>query len=241
MSKQIRLDKYLADMGIGTRSQAKAMIRKGRVLVNGVPVRSADQKVSCEDHVIADGKAVAYMDYEYVMLHKPAGVISATEDKYQRTVLDLIGTSKRKDLFPVGRLDKDTEGLLLLTNDGALAHDLLSPKKHVEKCYYAKVRGVVTEEDIQQFAQGLDIGEEKRTLPAKLQIQKSDLISEVCITICEGRFHQIKRMFESVGKEVLYLKRLTMGSLTLDEALPPGSWRRLTKSEIDHLKERGNE
>ena len=150
----------------------------------------------------------------------------------------MITDAARKDLFPVGRLDKDTEGLLLLTNDGALAHDLLSPKKHVDKCYYAKVRGEVTAEDVQRFADGLDIGDEKKTLPAILEILDSGSISEVKITICEGRYHQIKRMFEAVDKEVLYLKRFSMGPLLLDETLKPGAYRRLTDKEIAQLKER---
>lgn len=169
------------------------------------------------------------------MLHKPAGVISATEDSKEKTVLDLIETKKRKDLFPVGRLDKDTEGLLLITNDGELAHRLLSPKKHVEKVYYAKIQGIVTEEDILAFAEGVDIQEAQLTRPALLKILKAGDISEILLTICEGKFHQVKRMFEAVGKQVLYLKRLEMGPLKLDDTLKPGEYRELTEKEKEVL------
>ena len=169
------------------------------------------------------------------MLNKPAGVISATEDAAARTVLDLIATKKRKDLFPVGRLDKDTEGLLLITNDGELAHRLLSPKKHVDKVYFARIAGRVTEEDREAFAIGVDIGDEKLTLPAELRILCSDEVSEIELTIREGRFHQVKRMFEAVGKEVIYLKRLSMGQLVLDDSLNVGAYRELTKEELKLL------
>ena len=165
------------------------------------------------------------------MLHKPAGVISASEDPKQKTVIDLLNERKRKDLFPVGRLDKDTEGLLLITNDGDLAHRLLHPKKHVDKTYLAKIRGEATQEMVEAFAQGLDIGDDKPTLPAKMEILSVGEESQVTITIREGRFHQIKRMVEAVGSEVLYLKRLSMGPLTLDEDLPLGQYRPLTEGE----------
>ena len=166
------------------------------------------------------------------MLHKPAGVVSATEDNREKTVLDLVRPEDRKNgLFPVGRLDKDTEGLLLLTDDGELAHRLLSPKKHVDKTYYAKIDGQVTEEHVKQFREGLDIGDEKKTLPAVLTILLSGPVSEIEVTIHEGRFHQIKRMFEAVGCKVTYLKRLSMGSLVLDETLPPEEYRPLTEAE----------
>jgi 16S rRNA pseudouridine516 synthase len=170
------------------------------------------------------------------MLHKPAGVVSATEDPVSRTVLDLIRDKQRKDLFPVGRLDKDTEGLLLITNDGVLAHQLLSPKKHVDKVYFARVNGKVTAEDQTAFSAGVDIGEEALTLPAKLNILKSDETSEIELTIQEGKYHQVKRMFEAVGKEVIYLKRLSMGSLVLDPKLAPGDYRELTDDELESLK-----
>ena len=183
------------------------------------------------------GQMVAYAEYEYYMLNKPAGVVSATEDKKDSTVLDLIDEKQRKDLFPVGRLDKDTEGLLLITNDGELAHQLLSPKKHVDKVYFARIDGKVTEEDRRRFAEGLEIGEEKLTLPAYLEILKSEEISEIRLTIREGKFHQVKRMFHAVGKEVIYLKRLQMGSLVLDPRLALGEYRELTGQELEALRD----
>lgn len=232
----LRLDKFLADMNTGTRSELKKAIRAGRVKVNDLVVKKPEEKVDPEkDTVTYDGQVVRYSEYEYWMLHKPAGVVSATQDKKQSTVLDLLPEGARKDLFPVGRLDKDTEGLLLITNDGDLTHRLLAPGKHVDKCYYAKIDGRVTEEDVQKFAEGMDIGDEKLTMPSRLKILRSDMISEIQITIQEGRFHQIKRMFEAVDKEVVYLKRLSMGSLVLDESLPIGEARKLTDKELEEL------
>ena len=188
---------------------------------------------------MANGQPVSYVSYEYYMLNKPAGVISATEDRKDTTVLDLIKDKKRKDLFPVGRLDKDTEGLLLITNDGDLAHRLLAPKKHVDKVYYAKIRGKVTEEDVKQFEKGLNIGTENKpemTRPASLEILTSADESQIRLTIHEGKFHQVKRMFLAVGKEVTYLKRERMGTLCLDENLKPGEYRPLTKEEMEHVR-----
>ena len=232
----IRLDKYLADMGIGTRSRIKKEIRSGQVIVNGKPICRPELKINTDqDEVLFQGEPVTYEEYEYYMLNKPAGVISAASDRQETTVVDLIKDRKRDDLFPVGRLDKDTEGLLIITNNGELAHRLLSPKKHVDKVYFAKVKGIVTEDDIECFAQGLDIGDEKPTLPAELVICSSDEISGILLTIREGRFHQVKRMFQAVGKEVVYLKRLRMGGITLDDRLKPGEYRRLTEEEVDRL------
>ena len=232
----IRLDKYLADMSIGTRTEVKKLIRQGKVAVDGLIVKNPDIKVDTgTQNVTYNGIAVTYETYEYYMLNKPAGVISATSDKTEKTVLDLIDSKKRKDLFPVGRLDKDTEGLLLITNDGELAHRLLSPKKHVDKLYYAKVEGTVGMEDIDAFAKGLDIGEGEYTKPAKLIVLKSDVISEIELSIQEGKFHQVKRMFEAVGKKVIYLKRLEMGTLKLDEGLALGEYCPLTQKEIEEL------
>ena len=226
---KLRLDKYLADMGIGTRTEVKKAITKGQVRVNEETVKRPEIKIDTEkDHVFYQGQMVAYAEYEYYMLNKPAGVVSATEDKNDSTVLDLIDEKQRKDLFPVGRLDKDTEGLLLITNDGELAHQLLSPKKHVDK---------VTEEDVRRFTEGLEIGEEKPTLPAHLEILKSEEISEIRLTIREGKFHQVKRMFHAVGKEVIYLKRLQMGSLLLDPRLALGEYRELTGQELEALRD----
>lgn len=232
----LRLDKYLADMGCGTRSQIKQEIRKGSVSVNGQPSVRPEQKVdSQKDQIHFRGCPVSYTEYEYYMLNKPAGVVSATKDPKEKTVLDLIESKVRNDLFPVGRLDKDTEGLLLITNDGALSHRLLSPKKHVDKVYFARVEGIVTEEDTSKFREGLDIGDEKPTMPAELNILSSGSVSEVRIVIHEGRFHQIKRMFAAVGKQVVYLKREKMGTLSLDETLNPGEYRKLTESEVTDL------
>ncbi len=238
MAKQLRLDKYLADMGIGTRSGLKLWIRKGRVTVNGLVCNRPEQKVAAgKDVVCFDDTCLEYTKYVYYMLHKPAGVVSATTDNLNKTVLELIKDHNIKDLFPVGRLDKDTEGLLLITNDGELAHRLLSPRKHVDKVYYARVRGAVTEKEEKIFTAGVDIGEESLTLPAKLKILNSEDISEVELTIREGKFHQVKRMFEAVGKEVIYLKRLSMGTLILDERLAPGEYRELTEKELEALKQ----
>lgn len=242
MKKQMRLDKYLAQMSIGTRSQVKQMVRKGQVCVNGTVVKKPEYKVDPnQDQVVADGVKTKYVHEEYIMLNKPSGVVSATKDPREKTVLDLIDGQKRKDLFPAGRLDKDTEGLLLLTSDGELAHRLLSPKKHVDKTYYARIQGRVTNEDVKVFLKGLDIGDEKPALPAVLQVLIEGEISEILITIQEGRFHQVKRMFRAVDKKVVYLKRISMGSLVLDETLMPGQYRNLTEEEIQRLKEEQNE
>lgn len=237
----MRLDKYLADMGEGTRQEVKKYIRRGSVTVNGELVRSPERKVDERDQVCLDGRKVSYAAEEYFMLNKPAGVVSATEDKRDRTVLDLIQYKKRKDLFPVGRLDKDTEGLLLITNDGALSHRLLSPRHHVDKTYYVEVQGHVTEENRAAFQRGVNIGTEEEplvTMPARLEIlEAGQSLSRVRLTIREGKFHQVKRMFLSQRMEVSYLKRESMGSLRLDDSLAPGEYRPLTEHEIKRLKE----
>lgn len=236
----LRLDKVLADMQAGTRSQVKELIRKKRITVNGDIVTKPEFKVDTDkDTIFLDDKCLSYTEYEYYMLNKPAGVISATEDKSQQTVIDLIKTRKRKDLFPVGRLDKDTEGLLLITNDGALAHNLLSPGKHVDKTYYSIVKGRIDKNIVDTFAKGLIVDKELTAMPSKLEIisYNSDKdCSEVNITIQEGKFHQIKRMFAAVGSEVLFLKRLSFGSLGLDNTLKPGEYRSLTETEVNLLK-----
>ena len=236
----IRLDKYLADMQVGTRREVKKLIRAGKVQVGGHVCKNADEKFDPEQtDVMVDHVLVGYAAYEYFMLNKPKGCVSATEDNRYPVVLDYISQHKRKDLFPVGRLDLDTEGLLLITNDGALAHELLSPSKHIPKTYEAKIDGIVTQADTELFAQGMDIGEKKPTKPAELIILKANVISHVQITIYEGKFHQIKRMFEKVGKPVLELKRISMGALVLDEQLKPGEYRALTEKEINYLRQRG--
>lgn len=233
----IRLDKFLTEVGIGTRSEVKKYIRQGLVTIDSVPAQKPEQKIDEKTaKVCFRGNEIVYAAYEYYLLYKPVGCVSATEDRLHKTVMDYLTDTVRKDLFPVGRLDLDTEGLLLITNDGALAHDLLSPSKHVEKTYYAKVKGRVTEDDVNRFKKGVDIGEEKPTKPAKLVIVSEGDISEIRLTITEGRFHQVKRMFEAVGKEVVYLKRLSMGSLVLPDDLAPGDYRSLTTQELEALR-----
>lgn len=232
----IRLDKYLADMGIGTRSEVKKLIFSGKVRVDGSICKRPEQKIDqTQAQVCVNQEQISYVEYEYFMLNKPKGVVSATTDSRYPTVLDCIKEHVRDDLFPVGRLDLDTEGLLLITNDGALSHTLLSPSHHIPKTYEALIDGFVTEEDIRSFAEGIDIGEKRITRPAELSILKADVISHIRVTIYEGKYHQIKRMFEACGKKVLELKRLSMGKLCLDETLSPGEYRRLTKEEIAYL------
>ncbi len=233
----IRLDKYLADMGAGTRSEVKQYLKKGLVTVNGQPEKRPERKIEeREDAVCFRGEPVVYARYAYLMFHKPAGCVTATRDSVHKTVLDYLEGASVKELFPVGRLDIDTEGLLLLTNDGPLCHALLAPGRHVEKTYFARVEGAVTEADILRFAEGLDIGDDKPAAPADLRILSSGEFSEILLTITEGRFHQVKRMFAAVGKRVVYLKRLSMGPLHLDETLRPGEYRALTEQEIAALK-----
>ena len=235
MEKAMRLDKFLADMNAGTRSELKRDIRKGLVTVGGSVVKDPGKNVDpMTDEVCYRGKKIQYETFVDYMLNKPAGLISATDDKRMKTVIDLLPEDRRRDLFPVGRLDTDTEGLLLITNDGELAHRLLSPRPHVDKKYYARIRGVVTGEDSLAFARGIPL-KDFTCMPAELVIEKSDQISEVLVTIREGKFHQIKRMFEALDKEVIYLKRLEMGSLILDEELAPGEFRRLTEEEFRNL------
>lgn len=231
----MRLDKLLAESGQGSRSEVKTYIKNGQVTVNGNIIQIPETKVQPEeDTIICKGKQLQYEPLVYYMLHKPQGVVSATEDNVSKTVIELLAGEKRTDLFPVGRLDKDTEGLLLITNDGQFAHDLLSPRKQVAKTYFARINGPVTEDEKIRFAQGLDIGDEKITLPAELQIagERSD---EVLVTITEGRYHQVKRMFAVFGQEVVYLKRISIGNLQLDDDLPLGAYRKLQKEEIDGI------
>ena len=231
----MRMEKFLAGQTGSTRKEVKEWLKKGLVFVNDEPIKKPELKVNPnEDVILLDGKVISYEPVVYYMFHKPAGCVSATKDNYDKTVLDFFKDSdKKKDLFPVGRLDKDTEGLLLVTNDGELSHNLLSPKKHVDKTYYVELDREITQEDADKLENGIDIGEKNVTLPARLE-----KISEKSyrITIREGKFHQIKRMFHAVGSEVVYLKRLSMGSLILDESLKPGQYRPLTKEEILNLK-----
>lgn len=250
--KEGRLDKYVAEGAGITRKEAKAALSKGRVLVNGKVCKIGDQKISSADVVTLDGKRLDAEEFLYLMLHKPAGVVSATEDHHDRTVLDLVreqqaenaedtGSSGfflgKREIFPVGRLDKDTEGLLLLTDDGELAHQLLSPKKHVDKVYFARLSGKVPEDAVTRFADGIWVGQEYQALPAKLEVISAEHdVSEVKVTLREGKFHQVKRMCHEIGCEVMYLKRLSMGELSLDETLLPGECRKLTEEELRLLK-----
>ncbi|MDD6614975.1 MAG: pseudouridine synthase [Lachnospiraceae bacterium] len=236
--KQIRIDKFLAECQAGTRSEVKQKIRKGLVTVNGRIVKVPEQKVSPDqDEIICGGVQMHYVSTEYVMLHKPSGCVTALRDDRYPTVMEYLGSGHRPDLAPVGRLDLDTEGLLILTNDGELAHRMLAPKSHVEKTYFAVIAGAVDEEDVQAFREGLDIGEKHLTLPAGLEILRSGEESEIHLTICEGKFHQVKRMFEARGKKVLYLKRISMGGIPLDPELAAGQWRPLTDDEITKLRQ----
>lgn len=237
-----RLDKFLANAGFGTRSEVKKLIKQKRVQVDGTIPKNGDIKIDPEkQQICVDGNEVSSQKHEYILLHKPAGYLTATKDAKDPTVMDLIDSRIKDRLFPVGRLDKDTEGLLLITDDGTLAHELLAPKKHVPKTYYAKISGKIPEQACEKFAEGLDIGDEKPTLPAELRILKNDLEgteSEIELTIHEGRFHQVKRMCHAVGCEVTYLKRISMGSLHLGDRLEKGAYRRLTAEEIENLKNR---
>lgn len=230
----MRLDKFLCDCNLGTRSQIKKDIKNGLVTVNDVMALKPEQHIDENlDRICYKGQPCAYEKFVYYMLHKPAGVVSATEDKHEQTVVDLLGQQKRDDLFPVGRLDKDTEGLLLITNDGPLAHDLTSPTKHVEKEYECHLAKPFDDRQKTQLEQGVDIGEKALTKPATVHVLEE---KKIVLTITEGKYHQVKRMLSAVGNEVIYLKRLRMGALKLDESLPKGSFRRLTEEEMENLR-----
>ncbi|MBU5362437.1 MAG: pseudouridine synthase [Enterococcus sp.] len=234
----MRLDKFLAEVGLGSRKEVKQLIKKGQIKVNQQTEKSDKKQIDPEkDQIEYQGEILHYQEFYYYLLHKPAGVVSATEDKHDQTVMDLFSpTDYRSDLFPVGRLDKDTEGLLLITNDGKLAHELLSPKKHVEKEYFAEVQGVMTAEDQQRFVEGILLDGEM-TLPAELLIDEAtENKSKVRIILHEGKFHQVKRMVKACGKEVTYLKRIRMGKLTLPQELLKGNYRPLTEVELKGLK-----
>ena len=235
----MRLDKFLVACSVGSRTEVKNFLKAGRVMVNGKKEKSAKLQINEErDEIRFDGQVLEYEEFVYYMMNKPQGVISATEDSKHRTVLDLLDDIARtKEVFPVGRLDIDTHGLLLLTNDGQLAHALLSPKRHVDKTYLAQVKGIMTQEDVEKFAQGIPL-KDFTCQPAKLELVALDTEknqSLVRVTIAEGKFHQIKRMVAYCGKEVVDLQRLTMGTLVLDENLELGEWRRLIKEELEVL------
>ncbi|HZG15794.1 MAG TPA: pseudouridine synthase [Candidatus Bathyarchaeia archaeon] len=235
--KRERLDKVLANMGLGTRKEVKALVKQKLIEVDGVIATDPGMHVIPEEQtILVEGEPLNYKRWVYVMLNKPPGVISATEDSRHETVVDLLPIEWADKVHPVGRLDIDTEGLLLLTNDGQLSHSLLSPKKKVDKEYYAKIRGQVTQHHIDEFAKGVTLDDGYHTMPAKLEILSSGEESEIKVTIMEGKFHQVKRMFAAFGLEVTYLKRLRMGTLVLDESLELGDYRELTEEELAGLR-----
>lgn len=240
MTKKERLDKILSNMGYGSRKDVQKIIKEGRVKVNDHIITKKDFKADpYEDIITVDGNEVMYREYIYIMMNKPQGVVSSTNDPINKTVLDIIDERYLIfNPFPVGRLDKDTEGLLLLTNDGKLAHEILSPKKGVEKTYYVEIYGVVEKKHKECFKQGIILDDGYKTLPAELEILESNIYSKAKISIKEGKYHQIKRMFEAINMEVVYLKRISMGLLKLDETLNPGEYRELTEEEIRILKEK---
>jgi len=232
----MRLDKFLSNQGIASRSQVKEYIRKGRVIVNEQVVKTSEQQIDeSKDRIYFDGELILYQKNIYIMLNKPQGVVSATMDNVHKTAFDLLKIANKKDLFIVGRLDLDTEGLLLITNDGELSHNLLSPKRHVSKTYQVIAEQPLTKEQIQKLEAGLDIGEEKLTLPARVQ-QITE--NEFYLSIVEGKFHQVKRMLQAVDNQVVFLKRVAIAGLKLDETLKAGEYRELTKDEYFQLTER---
>ncbi|WP_088103879.1 pseudouridine synthase [Halalkalibacter urbisdiaboli] len=233
----MRIDKLLANMGYGTRKEVKKVLKAGIVQVEGEVIKDGKTQIDPEEQTVTiRGEVVEYKPYLYLMLNKPQGVISATEDNEHQTVIDLLAFEHAVyDPFPVGRLDKDTEGLLLITNDGKFSHALMSPKRHVSKTYYARVRGEVTEGDVLSFKEGVTLEDGYVTKPADLTIKQSGSVSEIELTITEGKYHQVKRMFEAVGKKVTYLKRCSIGQLELDETLKLGEYRELTDAEYSLL------
>ena len=236
----MRLDKYLSEMGIASRSDLKKDIRKGLVFVNGEMIRDAGFSVTKDSTIQYKGKEIEYEELSYYMMNKPAGVLSSTEDRKQKTVLDLFLDTHRKDLFPVGRLDKDAEGLLLIMNAGKLAHTLLSPKNHIEKKYYVEIPASLKDEDLEPLRRGIQYDTDLVAEPAQVQLLSANPDkSAVEIIITEGKFHQIKKMFLALSENyvVTKLKRISMGALRLDESLSPGEYRKLSPGEIEILKE----
>lgn len=240
MSETQRLDKVLGNMGYGSRKEVKKYIKDGMVIVNEEIVLNNAYKVNpYKDEIFFNGEEVLYRKYIYLMMNKPQGLVSSTDDPLSRTVIDILEREHLIfDPFPVGRLDKDTEGLLLISNDGKLAHELLSPRRGVDKTYYAEVDGYVEEKHIEDMKNGVTLDDGYKTLPARLEIIKADVISRIYLTIQEGKYHQVKRMFASLGMKVIFLKRISMGSLKLDESLKPGEYRELEEEEINLLKNR---
>lgn len=236
--KRMRLDRYLANSGIGSRKEVKAIVKKGMIKVDNKTIKDSGHIIDPQiSSVLLDDEPIIYKEFYYLMLNKPGGVVSATRDNLHQTVIDLLPHQYHHvDLFPVGRLDKDTEGLLLLTNDGQLAHSLLSPKKLIPKTYYATIQGKISNMDIEIFKKGIELDDDFTTLPAQLTILEAGDVSQVQVVIFEGKFHQVKRMFQAVDKEVIYLKRISMGSLVLDEELALGHIRELRENELAALK-----
>ncbi len=230
----IRLDKILSDAGIASRREARELVKAGRVKVDGIIASSADSKYDPEKvAVLVDGQPLDYRQFRYIMMNKPNGVLSATEDAGQETVIDLLPEAlRRQELFPVGRLDKDTTGLLLLTNDGSFSHSIISPKRHVAKVYRAAVTGVLDESDIEAFLEGMELGDGTKCMPAQLEIIRP---SVGLATVYEGKYHQVKRMFAARGKHVTALHRISIGSLTLDDSLKPGQFRELSAEEKEKI------
>lgn len=235
----MRLDKLLANMGFGSRKDVKQYLKNGAVRVNDEVVKKPNIHIDTENDIVTClGEPVVYRAFIYLMMNKSQGILSATEDLRERTVIDLLSDEHRHfKPFPVGRLDKDTEGFLFISNNGKLAHNLLAPKKNVPKTYFAHVDGVVTEEDVEAFSKGVTLDDGYETKPGVLKILESDALSKIELTITEGKFHQVKRMFEAVGKKVVYLKRLSMGPLQLDETIPLGHYRELTEEELQLLED----
>jgi 16S rRNA pseudouridine516 synthase len=239
----MRIDKWLSNTGFGSRKEVKQLLKSGAVTLNGTVIKDPKTQANPDkDHVVVHGEEVIYKEFIYLMMNKPQGVISATEDSRHETVIDLLELEDQGfEPFPVGRLDKDTEGLLILTNDGQLAHSLLSPKKHVPKTYFAKINGSIPENTYEKFKEGIVLEDGYQTQPAKLKIVQDAMDeSEIYLTITEGKFHQVKRMFEAVDRKVTFLQRVQMGNLKLDETLPLGTYRELTEEELSLLSERGN-
>jgi 16S rRNA pseudouridine516 synthase len=236
---KLRIDKMLSNIGVGSRKEIKQYAKNGLIKINDVVVKDSSKIIDTEKDVVKyNGETMKYVQQIYLMMNKPQGVVSATEDNYDKTVIDLLyDEDSFYEPFPVGRLDKDTEGLLLITNDGQLTHDLLSPKKHVDKTYYVEAAEEVTDDDVKTFEKGIVLTEENyTTLPAKLEIIESGYPSKCYVTIREGKFHQVKRMFIAINNEVTYLKRVSMGPIKLDEKLALGEYRHLTEKEVEILK-----
>ncbi len=235
----MRLDKFLGSCGLGSRKQLKEFIKNGMVVVDGEVAAKPEMNIDpAKNEILFSGESLTanYSEFRYYILNKPQGVVSATRDNHDETVLDLIDVGFDNNLAPVGRLDKDTEGLLIITNDGKLAHRLLSPRKHVDKEYEVHTRDPLTEKDLKKLEEGVDIGDEEPTLPAKAFIENRDGEDILHLVIHEGRFHQVKRMLEAVGNEVMFLRRIRMGGLLLDPDLAPGEYRELTDYELSLLK-----